>query len=267
MCEANTTKKVCRICNVELIVDKTWREHRVNRNDKICINCNRIEKREYDKQYKIKNKLKIKEKNKIYSEKTRAEKREYDRLYRLNNKEKSKQYQKQYYENNKEKIKSKDKRYYQLNKEIIDQKHKIYRENNKDKFKIYHKKTYQKEKERKKLDTNFKITKLLRSRINKAVKRNQKSGSAVRDLGCSISEFKTYLESKFQEGMSWNNWSTEGWHLDHIIPLSSFDLTDREQFLKACHYTNLQPLWAKENITKGAKLHKQIIEDNQNATT
>jgi hypothetical protein len=50
--------------------------------------------------------------------------------------------------------------------------------------------------------------------------------------------------------MSWDNWGTHGWHIDHIIPLSSFDLTDREQFLKACHYTNLQPLWAADNIRK-----------------
>jgi hypothetical protein len=48
--------------------------------------------------------------------------------------------------------------------------------------------------------------------------------------------------------MTWDNWTTDGWHIDHIKPLaSSFDLTDRKQFLEACHYTNLQPLWAKDN--------------------
>jgi hypothetical protein len=54
--------------------------------------------------------------------------------------------------------------------------------------------------------------------------------------------------------MTWENWTTNGWHIDHIRPLASFDLTDRQQFLVACHYTNLQPLWATENRKKQARL-------------
>ena len=93
----------------------------------------------------------------------------------------------------------------------------------------------------------------LRTRMWKAVKRNQRAGSVVRDLGCTINELKAHLESKFQQGMTWGNWAFDGWHIDHIKPLASFDLTDREQFKEACHYTNLQPLWAEENLSKGAK--------------
>jgi hypothetical protein len=107
---------------------------------------------------------------------------------------------------------------------------------------------------RRKTDPNFKLGAYLRNRINKAIENNQKSGSAVRDLGCSISELKEYLESLFQEGMSWENHRPSGWHIDHIIPLSSFNLKDREQFLKACHYTNLQPLWVKDNLKKNARV-------------
>jgi hypothetical protein len=90
----------------------------------------------------------------------------------------------------------------------------------------------------------------LRSRLNKAIKGNYKLGSAVKDLGCSINELREYLEVQFQPGMTWNNWSRDGWHIDHIKPLSSFNLTNREELLKAVHYSNLQPLWAKDNLVK-----------------
>ncbi|MGA2412383.1 MAG: HNH endonuclease signature motif containing protein [Candidatus Binataceae bacterium] len=97
---------------------------------------------------------------------------------------------------------------------------------------------------------------LLRSRVNKALRRtsNKARLSAVRDLGCTLNELRAYLESKFFPGMTWENRGRNGWHIDHIKPLASFDLTDREQFLQACHYTNLQPLWATDNLRKGAKI-------------
>lgn len=105
--------------------------------------------------------------------------------------------------------------------------------------------------ERKARDASYRIACALRSRISDAV-RGQKAGSAVRDLGCSVVELRAHLESKFQSGMGWENYGE--WHIDHVRPLASFDLTDRAQFLRACHYTNLQPLWALDNIKKAAKL-------------
>ena len=99
---------------------------------------------------------------------------------------------------------------------------------------------------------NNKLRRALRNRLRKAIKTGARAGSAVQDLGCSILELRCYLENKFCSGMSWTNWGA--WHIDHIIPLSSFDLTDREQFLRACHYTNLQPLWAVDNLKKHNKI-------------
>ncbi len=104
--------------------------------------------------------------------------------------------------------------------------------------------------ERASVDTGYRLGLNLRKRLGTALRGNQKAGSAVRDLGCTIPELKLYLEKLFQPGMTWENWGRKGWHIDHIKPLASFDLTDREQFLKACHYTNLQPLWATENLRK-----------------
>ena len=105
-----------------------------------------------------------------------------------------------------------------------------------------------------KTNIQFHLACRLRTRLSNAIRKQVKSGSAVRDLGCTISELKLYLEEQFQNGMSWDNWGMDGWHIDHKIPLVSFDLTIREQLLQAVHYTNLQPMWAVENMQKGSKL-------------
>lgn len=135
------------------------------------------------------------------------------------------------------------------------EKYKAYAHKNKDKIRV---RKLRWTKHKLGTDTIFKLKAGLRRRLRHALKNNSKSGSAVKDLGCTIPEFKLYLESLFQPGMTWDNWSTSGWHLDHIIPLSRFDLTDREQLLKACHYTNMQPLWAIDNLKKADKLPGEL---------
>lgn len=140
-------------------------------------------------------------------------------------------------------LRAKKKRYRDKNKEKI----KKYQQNNKQKLRNYMKE-YRKERYDK--DIQFRISTILRSRLGKAIKDEFKIGSAIKDLGCSITELKNYLESKFLSGMSWDNYGLYGWHIDHIKPLSTFDLSDRKQILEACHYTNLQPLWAKDNLSK-----------------
>jgi hypothetical protein len=104
--------------------------------------------------------------------------------------------------------------------------------------------------ERRRTDIQFKLKDAIRKRMGIAIRRNLKTGSAVADLGCSIADLKIWLERQFLPGMSWENWSLRGWHIDHKRPLSSFDLTDHTQFLEACHYTNLQPLWRADNMKK-----------------
>jgi hypothetical protein len=71
-------------------------------------------------------------------------------------------------------------------------------------------------------------------------------------LGCRIEYFKNYMESLFVDGMTWDNHGTNGWHIDHIIPISS--AKTEAEILKLNHYTNLQPLWAADNIRKGNKI-------------
>ena len=89
----------------------------------------------------------------------------------------------------------------------------------------------------------------LRTRINQALKNNTKSGSLIELLGCSIGDFKIYLENMFDSEMTWLN--NGDWHIDHRRPCASFDLENREQLLMCFHYTNLQPMWATNNLSKG----------------
>lgn len=111
-------------------------------------------------------------------------------------------------------------------------------------------------------DENFRLKENLRSRLRLALISGQKAGSAVRDLGCSIPEFRAYIESKFQPGMTWNNrgLGKGTWQLDHIVPLAHFDLTNRQHLILACNYLNIQPLWMEHNITKGKKYEAPIID-------
>lgn len=109
-------------------------------------------------------------------------------------------------------------------------------------------------KERYDNDTQYKLSMNLRGRLSKAIKRNTKSASTLELLGCTVEHLKNHLESQFTDGMNWDNYGYYGWHIDHIIPIDSFDLTDPAQQRECFHFSNLQPLWAKENISKGAKL-------------
>lgn len=102
-------------------------------------------------------------------------------------------------------------------------------------------------------DSNFKIKDNLCRRINNALHGNSKSKRTLDLLGCSIEFLRQHIELQFKEGMVWNNYSINGWHIDHIRPCASFDLSKSEEQQKCFHYTNLQPLWAEENRSKSNK--------------
>jgi len=165
----------------------------------------------------------------------------YSKEYKRQNKDKERERNKVCYQNNIEQYKSRGRKYKAEHKDERREKSIQNRvQNNKKFLNKYHN------------DPIFKLKLSLRVRLNQAIKKNQKVGSAVRDLGCSIDYFKQYLESKFQLGMTWQNHTKYGWHIDHIKPLCLFDMTDPAQFKQACHYTNLQPLWAIDNLKKGS---------------
>lgn len=95
------------------------------------------------------------------------------------------------------------------------------------------------------------LGRMIRNRVRIALKKNVKSGNTIELLGCSIADLKRHIESQFVVGMTWKNHGE--WHIDHIRPLSSFDLSKPSQQKIACNFKNLKPLWAKENLKKGSK--------------
>jgi hypothetical protein len=99
-------------------------------------------------------------------------------------------------------------------------------------------------------DIDYRMKGVLRCRLYSAVKNDKghKSASTMKLVGCDILFLKGYLEAQFEPNMSWDNYGE--WHIDHILPCASFDLTSPEQQQKCFHYTNLQPLWATTEIAR-----------------
>jgi len=209
--------------------------------------------------------------------------KEYFKIYYLNNKLRLLKKQEEYYKNHKQEQKlycdthKKEKelyrklnvskiketnRIYRLNhREEIIEYNKNYRETNKseirDKMKIYNSKNRRRtqdliNKKRRENDT-FRLIGNLRHRIWNALKGNTKSKSTLKLLGCSVEKLKKHLELNFSEGMSFKNYGK--WHVDHIRPCASFDLNEPSEQRKCFHYTNLQPLWAKDNLSKNDKFY------------
>lgn len=143
------------------------------------------------------------------------------------------QRKKEYREINKEQISNYRKNYYQKNKKIEFKNANIYRQNQ--------------------YNTNisYKLLHIARTRIRLALRKLDKSLSTIFLIGCEIDYLMYHLQEQFKPGMSWDNYGE--WHVDHIRPCASFDLSKPSEQRKCFHYMNLQPLWAGENRKKGSK--------------
>jgi hypothetical protein len=219
--------------------------------DEIEKNEKRRLRNEYSRKYRQENADRINKK----ARENRAKNSDYIKAYRKKNhhkyKEKADEYKKQWYQKNKERVKQKRKKYYYDNKEKILNSLKIYKAKNKEKINI-NAKNYMVS--RRKRDIRFRILCTLRCRISKFISKDKNDSTCLKLLGCTINELKTHLEKRFKQGMTWGNYGKKGWHIDHIIPCASFNLTDMKQQREECfHYTNLQPLWWWENLSKGKK--------------
>ena len=191
---------------------------------------------------------------------TKEEKKAYDKAYYEANRDKKKAYRKAYYEANRDKLNAYSKAYQQVNKDKKKAYVKAYREANKDKI-IAYDKAYReankdrfnaKAKARRKTDLLYKLKWNLRSRTSQAFKRKgyKKESKTAKTLGASYTIVSKHLERQFTDGMSWSNYGD--WHVDHIIPLASAN--EKKELINLCHFRNLQPLWAADNLSKGCRI-------------
>ena len=192
------------------------------------------------KQYRARPGNKEKQKAQLKQYRARPENKEKQKAWRKQYrarpeiKEKEKTQQKQY--RARPEIKEKKKAYgkqYRARPEIKDHRNERYRQKMKD-------------------NPQFAMRERIRTRIRYALKGARKD-SRTDELVGGIENYKRHIESLWEPGMSWHNHTLDGWHIDHIKPCSSFDLTDPEQQKICFHYLNCQPLWAKDNLSKGGR--------------
>lgn len=164
---------------------------------------------------------------------------DYYQSYRDTNKDKQKLAHRSWFERNKEKKNAQNKEWYQNNKESV-------------------KSRLAKNRQKNKSNPQIRLRKALRQRIYGFLL-GAKSQRTMELVGCSMQELKLYFESLFSEGMTWENYGNPNgdhsncWHVDHIKPCCLFDLANPEEVKTCFHYTNLQPLWAKDNMSKSGK--------------
>jgi hypothetical protein len=150
----------------------------------------------------------------------------------------------------KDQIHTQQKVYRQQNKEKIKEKHKLYEEKNRAQRNEYKKTRYNN-------NINVKLSENYRKRMRLALTNNniKKQNHTQEYLGCSYNELILYIEKKFDNNMTWDNYG-KYWHVDHIIPCSAFNLLDQKELYACFNYKNLQPLSIEENLKKGNKYNE-----------
>jgi hypothetical protein len=220
--------KICSKCKAEK--PKECFSRNKSKKDELCQRCKDCEK----------------ERVKGYNDAHKEEAKVYNAMYRKNHFDICQAAGARWNAANKDFVSKRNQEYNVKNRLSI----KLRKQKNKDKVNA-------RVRERTATDPNFKLKRNLRRRLSLAMAAqmaHKKPGVAIKGLGCSIQFLMEYLESKFLPGMTWDNHSYRGWHVDHITPLSWFDLSNEDQFATACHYTNLQPLWWYDNFEKHDKL-------------
>lgn len=255
--------KTCSKCGIEKPLSEFYKNNQkkdglhpsckfcVNNSVKIYKEKNPEKIKESKKKHYLKNKEKYSNLNKKWKEKNPEYMTTYLKHYYIKHKEILTERSKNYYETNKDELLEKCKEYVKNNFNKTADYQKKYRENNKEKLQNYR---YFYNKNRRETDTFFNLKNSVSHRVRQflKVKKITKNNKTFEIVGCTPEFLKEHLEKQFKDGMTWENYGLFGWHIDHIIPLSS--AKTEEEIYKLCHYTNLQPLWAEENLKKNNKI-------------
>jgi hypothetical protein len=246
------TTKICRTCNQELSIDQYHKpsigscKECTNKKQKLD-RLNNIEKRrEMNRLSYYKKRDENLERAKKYAEKTKESKAEYDKIYREKNKAKIAEYKKQWSNENAEQIAERMRIYRKENADKLKLEKSQYTKNNRPKVNARQSKY---NKQRRAVDPLYRLTRNTRN----MVLRYMANGKCMRTqeiIGCTYEELKLHIEQQFTEGMTWENYGINGWHIDHIKPLAM--ASTEEDIIALNHYTNLQPLWCLDNLSKGA---------------
>lgn len=196
--------------------------------------------RQHKAKYREANRETLREKSRVYSARYRAENSALVR-------ERNRKWMRKWVKNNRDESNRRGRESYAKHREARSEQNREYRQRRGNALAV------ERRKKRCRADATFKLSTRVRSAVSAALSRGRKSKGTELYLGCSFTELRVHLERQFAPGMTWDNYGVRGWHIDHIRPLNSFDLSDSAQQAMAFHYTNLQPLWAKDNLAKGAK--------------
>jgi hypothetical protein len=234
------------------------------------------------REYHLANQKKIAVRKREYNHANRERIVAQNREYRSQNPERVKKWRSAHYvkfrdqiairdrerrEKNREQLLAKDRQYHAKNREVRLAKMSEYAKKNREAIALRMREWVQKNRtmlreaaarryyERLKTEPAYKMLRTLRARQWQALKGQLRFTRTMELLGCTAQQAREHLESKFLPGMNWGNHGIgQGkWHIDHIIPCAAFDLTKEEEQARCFHWSNLQPLWAPHNLSKGAK--------------
>jgi hypothetical protein len=214
-----------------IAVLKAWKQNNKERVLEIRRRWEKHPKRiEWNKKYKKENAARLKEYRRSHRAKNRMKAREYDRVRRVKKGDQIRAYNRKYYADHPEKMRAK----YQRQKPWLKARHK----------------------HRMETEPHYRMRFRLSVRIWEVIRKQGtiKRSKTLNLLGCSLKEFVSHIEAQFKPGMSWANYGKNGWWIDHIKPCAKFDLSDPVQQFQCFHYSNLQPLWWRDNIVKSDKI-------------